>query len=70
VITCPALSETDNRLVSYDTSSPYEYGTVATYDCAPGFSLSSDEVDQRTCLGGEDSSLGTWNGTEPTCQGE
>ncbi len=60
-----------NGMVSY--SSPvegggYVFGTVATFSCSPGFGLSTLET--RTCTGTNDAEMGTFNGLNPTCDGE
>ena len=59
-----------NGLVSYaaDMTSPYEIGTVATYTCNAGFSLDG-AADTLTCADDDQlDTVGTWGGTEPTCQ--
>ena len=38
-------------------------GSTATYNCTTGFSLSGDMI--RTCQNN-----GSWNGTDPTCEGK
>ena len=57
-ILCPALSNPDNGMVTWDSLSP---GGVANYTCDPGFSLIGDYA--RIC--GSD---GTWSGEPPTCE--
>ncbi len=47
----------------------YIFGTVATYTCSPGYSLSSTQ--SRTCItdnGG--GTIGRFSGNEPTCDRE
>ena len=68
-IMCPDLSEPDNGFVTFavDTSSPYDYLTMATYGCNTDYGLSSGE-NVRTCvlssIGG-----GEWSGNAPSCEG-
>ncbi len=60
-----------NGMVSY--SSPVEnvsyiFGTVATFSCSLGFGLSS--LEPRRCTGENDADMGTFNGSDPTCDGK
>ncbi len=43
-------------------------GTMATYSCDQGYVLAGDTV--RTCEERGDETEGTWNATQPTCEGE
>ncbi len=43
-------------------------GTMATYSCDQGYVLAGDTV--RTCEERGDGTEGTWNATQPTCEGE
>ena len=64
---CPALTAPTNGQVSYDMTSPYEIGTVATFTCNAGFSLNG-AVDMLTCADDDQlDTVGTWGGTEPPC---
>ncbi len=72
-IRCPSdsMMAPINGMVSY--SSPveggsYVIGTVATFSCSPGFALSTRET--RTCTGPNDTEIGTFSGSSPTCDGE
>ena len=66
-IVCPALTAPTNGQVSYDMTSPYEIGTVATFTCNAGFSLNG-AVDMLTCADDDQlDTVGTWGGTEPPC---
>ena len=59
-----------NGQVSYatDMTSPYEFGTVATFTCNAGFSLDG-AADTLTCADDDQlDTVGTWGGTEPTCE--
>ena len=59
-----------NGQVSYatDMTSPYEIGTVATFTCNAGFSLDG-AADTLTCADDDQlDTVGTWGGTEPTCE--
>ena len=58
VALCPALTNPDNGMVTWDSLAP---GGVATYTCDPGFILDGEST--RTC--GSD---GTWSGMAPTCE--
>ena len=57
---CPLLSIDDGE-VTYSDDSRIE-GTVATYDCNVGFEISGNTM--RTCQ-----ENGSWDGSEPTCEG-
>ena len=58
------LFEFSNGLITYHTEeTPRPIGTVATYECNPGFVLVGQEI--RTCV--EDSGVGVFNGVEPVC---
>ena len=37
---CNKLSMIANGMITYDSDSPFDVGTVATYDCNPGYVLS------------------------------
>ena len=65
---CTSLSTPDNGRIIYftDATSPYEFGTVATYVCNSGFGLSGG-VAVRTCGGDDSDPAGTWSGTAPSC---
>ena len=61
---CVDLPEFLNGLITYDIEEiPRPIGTVATYECNPGFVLVGQE--NRTCV--EDSGVGVFNGIEPVC---
>ena len=45
----------------------YVFGTVATYNCSPRFGLNGD-TERRVCVDNGDSTIGMFNGSEPTCQ--
>ena len=67
VITCPSLGAiTDGQVIySPDTTSPHDFGTVATFICNTGCSLSGDSA--RTCGGDGSSQSGVWSGSSPVC---
>ena len=69
-ITCPSLGAFANGQVSYspDTTAPHNFGTVATFSCNTGFSLSGGST--RTCGGDGSSQNGVWSGSSPVCVGE
>ena len=46
----------------------YPFGTVATYDCGTMAAIVEGPV-TRTCGGDGTSTLGSFNGTEPMCEG-
>ena len=46
----------------------YPFGTVATYDCGTMAAIVEGPV-TRTCGGDGTSTLGSFNGTEPVCEG-
>ena len=68
-IVCEALVLT-NGLISYstDTEPLLIYGTVATFVCVPGYSLSGNR--ERTCFGDGVDTVGRWSGEMPSCQCE
>ncbi len=51
-----------------DTTSPHDYGTTATYECDPGYEITSGDK-KRNCTESGLNSEGVWNGTMPTCSG-
>ena len=58
------LPEFSNGFVTYEIEElPRPLGTVATYECDPGFVLIGE--DTRTCV--EDMKMGVFNGVEPVC---
>ena len=61
---CMDLPVLVNGLITYDVEeTPRPLGTVAIYECNPGFVLVGQE--NRTCV--EDSGVGVFNGVEPVC---
>lgn len=58
--------------ISYDMAADgmgnYPYGTVASYSCDIGNGLNG--VASRICVGDGSSSLGMFDGIEPTCESE
>ncbi|XP_064384964.1 uncharacterized protein LOC135333878 isoform X2 [Halichondria panicea] len=65
-ITCPALPLTENGVIVFSTSEPYNLGTTATYSCNTGYGLSGGVI--LTCGGDGSSPNGEWSGTPPTCE--
>ena len=67
--TCLLLPSISNGVISYsgDTTSPFAFGTLATYSCNDGFYLAGVSV--RTCIGSGSLPDGFWLGTEPECLG-
>ncbi len=68
-IRCPSDSVMvpTNGMVSYSSpveNDSYIFGTVA---CSPGFGLS---LETTTCTGENDADMGTFNGSDPTCDGK
>ena len=53
--------------IAYDsnTTSPFDFGTTATYTCIEGYTLSGSET--RMCKGDGLSVQGEWSGTTPIC---
>ena len=69
-IRCSSLGNINNRMISFSNIKRNEmfiYGTVATYSCSPGFSLSSTQ--SRVCVGDGNGTVGRFNGSEPSCEG-
>ena len=68
-IGCQTLN-TENAMVTYsgDTTEPYIYGTTATYQCNPGYEITSGDS-ERTCTGDVRSSVGEWSGRKAVCSG-
>ena len=68
-ITCSALPGIGNGTIMYsqnDTTVPYDFETIATYQCDEGFDLVGDKMARRTCAG-DGSSF--WSGQPPNCSG-
>ena len=65
---CTSLGTPTNGLISYgpDTTSPYNYQTVATYSCNTGYGLFGDDT-SRQCVSSTPGDAG-WNGAAPTCE--
>ena len=71
-ITCMPLNETGGISVMYSPNSPtgsnnLDFGTTATYSCTPGFRLNGNQ--RRECAGDGDSTIGIFDGSDPTCEG-
>ncbi len=68
-ITCSVLAELVNGTIDYSrypNSDRYSYGTTATYQCNPGYNITSrDSV--RTCTGDGTSTVGEWDTAAPQC---
>ena len=55
-------------IILSSTPSPYDFGTMATYQCNGGFGLRGGDV-TRTCGGDGSSPNGMWSGIPPMCEG-
>ncbi len=68
-IMCSDLPPPDNGRITYstDTTSPYDFGTVATYVCDTGFGLVGGG--SRLCGGRDTSPSGSWSEAASTCEG-
>ncbi len=59
-----------NGMIIYSSGSttpPFDYGTIATYQCNNGYSLASGDS-ERTCSTGDGrSTVGEWDGAAPQC---
>ena len=68
---CSALLAVENGKVTYPsgTTEPYDYGTIATYQCDSGYELTGGDT-VRTCTGDGSSTMGQWNGAAPVCTGK
>ena len=67
-IVCEALI-LHNGLVSYSSNNtvpPFFFGTVATFECVSGHSLSGNG--ERTCFGDGLDTVGEWSGENVSCQ--
>ena len=68
---CETLPTIEKGVIVYrmddDDMAPFDHGVIATYSCQDGYSLSGDAV--RSCRE-HNGTMGTWNGTEPSCEGE
>ncbi len=68
-ITCPTPPNIVNGTIGYSplgTTEVFKYGRTATYQCNPGYIITSvDRV--RTCTGDGSTSIGQWDGTAPQC---
>ncbi len=68
-VVCSDIPAPDNGRITYstDTTSPYDFGTVATYVCNTRFGLVG--VGSRSCVGDDTSLVGSWSETGSTCEG-
>ncbi len=55
-------------MVSFSSTAPYLFDTVASYSCVNGFGLSGGGP-TRTCGGDGSTTTGMWSGSIPTCEG-
>ncbi len=65
---CSALPSVTNGTIDYSsgTTAPYDYETIATYQCNHGHVLTNgDSV--NTCTGDGRSTVGEWDGAAPQC---
>ena len=69
-ITCSGLTSPTNAMITFSPSSstPYSFGTMASYSCVSGFGLSGGDA-TRTCEGDGSSPSGMWSGVIPSCGG-
>ena len=69
-ITCTSLNLINNGLITFspDTTSPFDFGTTASYSCNQGSYLVGNVA--RTCGGDGSGVAGTWSGSTPVCAGE
>ena len=71
-ITC-SLSNPPNGNISFSVSADingrYSFGTTATYSCNIGYSLVPSPT-VRTCAGDGSSTFGSFDGSEPVCEGK
>ncbi len=63
-ITCYDIPAVENGMIVYssDTTSPYDHGTIAVYECETGYNITGGDS-ERICTGGSTQ----WNGTAPQC---
>ncbi len=70
-ITCPFLPDFVNGSLIYsalpDQNASYAFNVVATYICNTGLSLVG--YINRTCTGYGNSTIGSFTGVAPTCEG-
>ena len=68
-ITCESLGSFANGAIAYrtDRTSPFDFGTTATYSCNRGYYLEGEDV--RTCVEDESGLNGIWSGLTPRCAG-
>ena len=68
-ITCTSLSSIPNGRITYtpDTTSPFDFGTTATYSCDDGFFIVGNSA--QTCDGDGSGVGGVWSGSAPVCSG-
>lgn len=73
-ITCSSLIAPTNGVITYNTdaTAPHDFGTLATYQCNPGYGLTayslSVTTNPRTCSGNSLSIVGNWNGPNLGCE--
>ena len=68
-ITCESLDSFANGVITYrtDRTSPFDFGTTATYSCNEGYYLEGEDV--RTCVEDVSGLNGIWSGSTPRCTG-
>ena len=68
-ITCETLGSFVNGIITYrtDRTSPFDFGTTATYSCNEGYYLVGEDV--RTCVEDVSGVNGIWSGSTPRCAG-
>ncbi len=67
-IMCSGLPTPINGVLIYNTDTilPYDFGTVATYQCNLGYGLIV-ATNTRACNGDSSSTVGVWDGVDPGC---
>lgn len=70
-IMCGDLGDPSDGQITFsaDTTAPFDFETTATYNCDENYVLTNGSA-ERTCISSGPTSVGEWNGTAPTCDGQ
>ena len=66
-IRCQDIPDPANGQIHFvpDQTAPFNFGTLATFSCDPGYGL--DWEAKRQCGGNGNSTDGVWSDSSPTC---
>ncbi len=58
---------TNGQILYFDSTAPYNHGTVATYICNTGFGIARGDVN-TVCSDDDNEAMGRWTRIPPTCE--